>query len=207
MTRRQWRSRNTKDATVSALILGLVIFLGLHSVRVFAEDWRARTRTRVGESVYKGLYSLLSVLGFVLIVWGYGLARQQPVLLWLPPLWTRHLAALLTVPAFVMLVAAYVPGNAIKARLHHPMVLGVKTWALAHLLANGMLADVLLFGAFLLWAALSFKAARRRDRLAQVVYPSGRIAPTMVTVAVGLAAWAGFAFWAHGAWMGVRPFG
>ncbi len=192
---------------MSALILGLVIFLGLHSVRVFAEDWRARTRTRVGESVYKGLYSLLSVLGFVLIVWGYGLARQQPVLLWLPPLWTRHLAALLTVPAFVMLVAAYVPGNAIKARLHHPMVLGVKTWALAHLLANGMLADVLLFGAFLLWAALSFKAARRRDRLAQVVYPSGRIAPTMVTVAVGLAAWAGFAFWAHGAWMGVRPFG
>ena len=192
---------------MSALILGLVIFLGLHSVRVFAEDWRARTRTRVGESVYKGLYSLLSVLGFVLIVWGYGLARQQPVLLWLPPLWTRHLAALLTVPAFVMLVAAFVPGNAIKARLHHPMVLGVKTWALAHLLANGMLADVLLFGAFLLWAALSFKAARRRDRLAQVVYPSGRIAPTMVTVAVGLAAWAGFAFWAHGAWMGVRPFG
>ena len=192
---------------MSALILGLVIFLGLHSVRVFAEDWRARTRTRVGESVYKGLYSLLSVLGFVLIVWGYGLARQQPVMLWLPPLWTRHLAALLTLPAFVMLVAAYVPGNAIKARLHHPMVLGVKIWALAHLLANGMLADVVLFGAFLAWAVLSFAAARRRDRAAQVVYAPGRVGPTGVTVAAGLAAWAGFAFWAHGAWIGVRPFG
>ena len=127
---------------MSVLILGLVVFLGLHSLRVYAEDWRTATRARMGEGAYKGVYTLLSLLGLVLIVWGYSLARQQPVLLWLPPRWTRHLAALLTVPAFVLLVAAYVPGNAIKAALRHPMVLGVKVWAVAHLIANGTLADV-----------------------------------------------------------------
>ncbi len=192
---------------MTILILGLVIFLGLHSVRVFAEGWRNGVRTRLGENAWKGLYSLASILGFALVVWGFGLARQQPVLLWSPPLWTRHLAALLTLAAFVMLAAAYVPGNAIKARLHHPMILGVKTWALAHLLANGRLAGVLLFGSFLAWAVLSFRAARQRDRAGHITYPPGRTGPTLVTVAVGLAAWAGFAFWAHAAWIGVRPFG
>ena len=192
---------------MTILILGLVIFLGLHSVRVFAEGWRNGVRTRLGENAWKGLYSLASILGLALIVWGFGLARQQPVLLWSPPLWTRHLAALLTLAAFVMLAAAYVPGNAIKARLHHPMILGVKTWALAHLLANGRLAGVLLFGSFLVWAVLSFRAARQRDRAGHITYPPGRTGPTLVTVVVGLAAWAGFAFWAHAAWIGVRPFG
>ena len=164
-------------------------------------------RARLGEGVYKGLVALASVAGLVLIVWGYGLARQQPVLLWLPPVWTRHLAALLTVPAFILLVAAYVPGNSIKAKVHHPMVLGVKVWALAHLLANGMLADLLLFGGFLVWAALSFRAARQRDRASQIRYPAGRMGPTLVAVGVGLLAWAVFAFWAHAALIGVRPFG
>ena len=192
---------------MTILILGLVIFLGVHSVRVLAEGWRTRVRFRLGENAWKGLYSLASILGLALIVWGFGLARQQPVLLWSPPLWTRHLAALLTLAAFVMLAAAYVPGNAIKARLHHPMILGVKTWALAHLLANGRLAGVLLFGSFLAWAVLSFRAARQRDRAGHITYPPGRTGPTLVTVAVGLAAWAGFAFWAHAAWIGVRPFG
>ena len=192
---------------MTLLILGLVLFLGVHSVRVFADGWRGAVRARLGEGAYKGLYTLASVTGLVLIVWGYGLARQQPVLLWLPPVWTRHLAALLTVPAFILLVAAYVPGNSIKAKVHHPMVLGVKVWALAHLLSNGMLADVLLFGGFLVWAVLSFRAARQRDRAGQVSYPPGRVGPTLVAVAVGLVAWAGFAFWAHAVLIGVRPFG
>ena len=150
---------------MSWLILGLLLFLGLHSVRVFAEPWRLTVRARLGENTWKGLYSLLSLLGLVLVVWGYGLARAQPVVLWTVPAWTRHLAAPLTLLAFVLLVAAYVPGNALKARLHHPMVLGVKLWALAHLLANNTLADLLLFGGFLLWSVLSFRAARARDRL------------------------------------------
>ena len=192
---------------MTLLILGLVLFLGVHSVRVFAEGWRAGARARLGEGAYKGLYTLASVAGLVLIVWGYGLARQQPVVLWLPPVWTRHLAALLTVPAFILLVAAYMPGNSIKAKVHHPMILGVKVWALAHLLANGMLADLLLFGGFLVWAALCFRAARQRDRAGGVNYPPGRMGPTLATVGVGLLAWAGFAFWAHAVLIGVRPFG
>jgi uncharacterized membrane protein len=192
---------------MTMLILGLLLFLGVHSLRVFAEGWRTSLRQRMGENAFKGLYSVLSIVGFALIVWGYGVARQQPLALWASPVWTRHLAALLTLPAFVLLVAAYVPGNAIKARLHHPMVIAVKVWAAAHLLANNTLADLLLFGSFLVWAALSFRAARQRDRLAHTVYPPGRAMPTVIAVAVGLAAWAGFALWAHTAWIGVRPFG
>ncbi len=192
---------------MTLLILGLVLFLGLHSTRIIAETWRAGMRTRLGENAWKGAYSVLSLLGLALIVWGYGAARQQPVVLWTSPLWTRHLAALLTVPAFMLLVAAYVPGNHIKAAVRHPMALGVKLWALAHLLANNTVADLLLFGSFLVWAVLCFRAARQRDRAGQVSYPAGRLAPTLVCVAVGLAAWAGFAIWAHGAWIGVRPFG
>jgi uncharacterized membrane protein len=189
------------------LILGLVLFLGAHSVRVFAEDWRTKTRAQMGENAFKGVYSLVSVLGFGLIIWGFGQARLHPVMVWVPPVGMRHLASLLTLLAFVSLAAAYVPGNAIKAKLHHPMVLGVKTWALAHLLANGLLAHMVLFGAFLLWAVLDFRAARQRDRVGQVVYAPGRAGPTVVTVLLGAALWAGFAFWAHGAWIGVRPFG
>ncbi|MBA4176045.1 MAG: protein NrnU [Leptothrix sp. (in: Bacteria)] len=192
---------------MSLLILGLIVFLGVHSVRIFAEGWRMRVIAGRGERLWKGVYTLLSLAGFALIVWGYGMARQQPVVLWAPPGWTRHAAALLTLVAFVMLVAAYVPGNAIKARLGHPMVLAVKVWAIAHLLANNTLADLLLFGAFLLWAVLDFRAARQRDRAAGTVCAAGRALPTVVTLAVGLAAYAGFAFWAHGAWIGVRPFG
>jgi len=193
---------------MSLLILGLVIFLGVHSVRVFAEDWRTRTRARLGENAFKGLYSLLSVAGFVLIIYGYSAARQQPIALWsAPPVAFRHVASLLTLFAFVLLVATYVPGNSIKARLHHPMVLAVKVWAFSHLIVNNTLADLLLFGGFLLWAVLNFRAARARDRAAGTVYAPGRMAPTLVSVVVGIAAWAGFAFWAHGAWIGVRPFG
>jgi uncharacterized membrane protein len=192
---------------MTLLILGLVIFLGLHSTRIVAESWRAGMLARLGDNGWKGLYSLLSLVGFVLIVWGYGVARQQPVVLWAAPVWTRHVAALLTVPAFVLLAAAYVPGNRIKAAVKHPMVLGVKLWALAHLLANNTLADVLLFGGFLVWAVLCFRAARQRDRAGQVVVAAGRLGPTLLTVLVGLLAWAAFAFWAHGAWIGVRPFG
>jgi uncharacterized membrane protein len=195
------------EPTMTLLILGLVLFLGIHSTRVFAEGWRTRFIADKGANTWKGLYTVVSLLGFALLVWGYGVARQQPVALWSSPTWTRHLAALLTLPAFVLLAAAYVPANGIKARLHHPMVLGVKVWALAHLLANNTLADLLLFGGFLVWAVLSFRAARGRDRAAGTSYPAGRPVMTVATVLVGLAAWAGFAFWAHAAWIGVRPFG
>ncbi len=192
---------------MTLLILGLILFLGMHSVRVFAEGWRGSVRAKIGDNGWKGLYSVVSLVGFVLIVMGYGAARENPQILWIAPVWTRHLAALLTIPAFVLLVATYVPGNSIKAKLHHPMVLSVKLWAAAHLIANGMLADVLLFGGFLVWAVLSFRAARGRDRAAGTVYPPGRLGPTLVAVAVGLVAWAVFAMWAHRVLIGVKPFG
>lgn len=192
---------------MTLLILGLVLFLGVHSVRIASDDWRTRTRARLGEGAWKGLYSAASIAGFVLIVWGYGLARQQPVVLWTPPVAMRHLAALLTLVSFVLLAAAYVPRNGLKARLHHPMVLGVKVWALAHLLANGTLADVLLFGSFLVWAVFGFRAARRRDRAAGLTDPPGTAAGTIGAVVAGVAGWAVFAFWAHEALIGVRPLG
>lgn len=191
---------------MSLLILGLVLFLGVHSVRIFADGWRSRVIAARGENAWKGLYTLLSLAGFALIVWGYGAARQQPVVLWATPGWTRHAAALLTLLAFLLLFAAYVPGNAIKAKLKHPMVLAVKVWAIAHLIANNTLADLLLFGAFLLWAVLDFRSARQRDRAAGTVYAPGRALPTVIALAVGLAAYAGFAFWAHQAWIGVPVF-
>lgn len=159
--------------TYTYLILGLMVFLGAHSVRIVADDWRTRTRARMGVLPWKGLFSVVSLLGFGLLVWGFGVARQQPVQLWSPPTALRPLASLLTLIAFVLLAAAYVPGNGIKARLHHPMVLGVKAWALAHLLVNGNVAHVVLFGSFLLWAVWDFSAARRRDRLFDTHYRRG----------------------------------
>ncbi|MDP3169008.1 MAG: NnrU family protein, partial [Polaromonas sp.] len=151
--------------------------------------------------------AVLSIIGFVLIVWGFSLARQQPVQLWMPPRGMRHLASLLTLIAFVLLAATYVPRNAIKARLRHPMVLSVKVWALAHLLSNGNLSHVILFGTFLVWAVLSFRAARARDRAAGTVYAASTLGGTLATVVVGVAGWALFAFWAHGALIGIRPIG
>jgi uncharacterized membrane protein len=192
---------------VTVLILGLLIFLGVHSTRIVADGWRTAQVKRLGEGAWKGIYSLFSLAGFGLIIWGFGLARQQPVALWVTPVAMRHVAALLTLIAFVLLVSAYVPRNQIKARMHHPMLLAVKVWAFAHLLSNGKLADLVLFGSFLAWAVVCFIAARKRDRAAGAHYPPGTAAGTATAVAVGAAAWAGFAFWLHGALIGVRPFG
>ena len=159
-----------------------------------------RDHRRVGEGHWKGLYTGVSLACFALLAWGFGLARQ--VLLWSPPIFMRHLPWVLTLVAFILLAATYVPRNAIKARLHHPMVLGVILWALAYLLANGNLAHVLLFGSFGVWAALSFRAARARDREARMLYPIGTASGTTMALVVGIAAWFVFAFWGHGFLMG-----
>ena len=192
---------------MAVLILGLVLFLGVHSTRIVADGWRTATVARIGEKPWKALFALASIAGLVLIVWGFSLARRNPVYLWESPIGMRHLAGALLLVAFILLAAAYVPRNSIKAKLHHPMVLSVKVWALAHLLANGNVADVVLFGSFLVWAVFNFRAARRRDRVAGTVYPAGTAGGTAITVVVGSAAWAVLAFWAHGLLFGVRPFG
>ena len=146
------------------LIAGLIIFLGVHSINLLAPQWREQKIQQLGALPWKGIYAFLSLLGFALLVSGYGAARMEPIWLWQAPVWTRHLAALLTLPAFILLLATYVPGTHIKARIGHPMLLATKTWAIAHLLANGGLHDVLLFGGFLAWAVFGFIVLRKRDR-------------------------------------------
>jgi len=152
--------------------VGLVLFLGVHSLRVFAEGWRSGLQARMGDNRFKLFYSLASLLGLVLMVYGYGLVRWDSPMLWLPPVGTRHAAALLMLVSLVLLVATYVPHNIFKQRLRHPMVLSVKVWALAHLLANGRVADMVLFGGFLVWSVLVFRASRQRDRLAAQAQPA-----------------------------------
>lgn len=192
---------------MTLLVVGLVLFLGTHSVRIFADGFRSAQVARLGINGWKAIYSVVSIAGFALLVYGYGLARESPTVVFVPPPWMRHVTALLTIPAFVLLAAAYVPGTRIKRAVGHPMVAGVKIWAFAHLLANGTLADVVLFGAFLAWAVFDYVAARRRDRAVGRIYPTGPVARDVIAVAIGLAAYVVFAFWLHAWWIGVRPFG
>lgn len=192
---------------MTLLVLGLFLFLGTHSVRIVADDWRIRQRKKFGLKPWRGAYAALSLLGFVLIVWGFGVARQTPVQLWSPPVSMRHLAGLLTLLAFVLLAAAYVPRNGIKTRVHHPMVVATALWAFAHLLANGNLAHAVLFGSFLVWAVANLVAALRRDRRDGVPESIAKKGATGVTVAIGVALWIATTLWLHGLLIGVRPLG
>lgn len=188
------------------LLLGLLVFLGVHSLQALAPAFREAQVQRWGAGGWKLAYSLVSLAGLVLIVYGYGLARADPVLVWSPPIAMRHVAALLTLPAFILLAAAYVPRNHFKARLGHPMLLAVKLWALAHLLAVGWLHAMVLTGAFLAWAVLAFRQARRRQPAA-----GAAARPTVVgsslSVIIGAVAWGAFAMHLHLRVIGVAPFG
>ncbi|MCP1676913.1 putative membrane protein [Natronocella acetinitrilica] len=185
------------------MILGLVIFLGAHSVRIVADDWRGAQIARFGEGGWKAIYAAVSILGLIIAIYGYGMTRIDAVFVWFPPRGLYHLTALLMIPAFILLAAAYVPRNHIKAKLGHPMVLAVKVWALSHLLVNGRLGDIIFFGAFLVWAVLLFRVSRRR--------PAPDVAPTAVgtvtTVVVGLVAYLVFAFYLHRIVAGVSVMG
>ena len=195
------------------LILGLVLFLGVHCLSIVAPGGRDRWAKRLGEVPFKGLYSLVSLVGFALIVWGYGIAREAPVVLYAMPGGFRHLAALLMLPVFVLLFAAYLPGR-IQRAAKHPMLLAVKLWALAHLLAQsvtgGTLADVSLFGGFLVWAVADRISLKRRSAAGGLrtvpVLPASK-ANDYVALVGGVAVYLAFVFWLHAAWFGVRPFG
>ena len=191
---------------MALLIVGLILFLGVHSVRIVADDWRSSQIAKRGPKRWKGIYTLLSIAGFVLIVWGYALTRKAPVTLYSPPLGLQHLGSALTLAAFILLAAAYVPGTRIKSAIGHPMVLGVAVWAVGHLLANGTLADLVLFGSFLVWAWFDYTSLRRRDQVAEKVYIVGPPARDLIAVVVGLVAWAAFGLWLHGPLIGTRPF-
>ena len=189
---------------MTLFIVGLVLFLGIHSMGIVAPTWRDAQVARRGEAAWKGLYSVVSVLGFVLLVYGYGLARQSSPVLYAPPTVLRHFALLLMVPVFPLLLAAYLPGR-ISSAVKHPMLTAVKFWATAHLLANGTLVDVILFGAFLAWAVLDRIAVKRRS-LPRVVPGAPRSAANDAVVLVGgLAIYVAFVLWVHLWLIGVSP--
>jgi len=188
---------------MGVLILGLAIFLGVHSVSITNRDFRNRMVERLGEKPWRGVYSIISLIGFALIVWGYVLARAEPVLLYVPPLWLRYVALALLVPVFPLLIAANMPSR-IGVAAKHPMLLATKLWALAHLLANGMLADVFLFGAFLAWAIADRIAVKRRQPQSQTAAPASATNDVIVVVA-GLAIYAAFLLWLHAWAFGVAP--
>lgn len=188
------------------LILGLIFFLGIHSTRIVADGFRTRSIVRSGLLPWKGVYALVSIAGFVLLVWGYGQARYESAVLYNPPQFMRHVAGLLMLVSLVLVAAAYVPRNHIKAALGHPMFAGIKLWAFAHLLSNGRLADVLLFGTFLAWAVAGFIVSRKRDRAAGTVYPAGTGLRTLLTVIAGVGAWAVLVSGLHLWLIGVSPF-
>ena len=209
---------------MTQLILGLILFLGAHSVRIWADGWRNQTIEAYGEKAFKGVYALVSILGFYLLVVGYGEARLQTVALWNPPIFTKHISMLLMLLSSILLMATYIPRNHFKIRLGHPMVLSVKVWALSHLLANGNLADLVLFGSFLIWAVLNFRSARARDRalllnLNDAEDPAAepltesestnqpKLLSTIITLVGGMAIWALITFVLHAKIVGVSPMG
>ncbi|HEX6361555.1 MAG TPA: NnrU family protein [Albitalea sp.] len=187
------------------LVLGLVLFLGMHSVSIVAPGWRDAQVAQRGEWPWKGLYSAVSIAGFVLLIVGYGAARQAPVLLYDPPTWTRHLALVLMLPVFPLLVATYLPGR-IKAAVKHPMLTAVKLWAVSHLLANGMLHDVVLFGGFLAWAVFDRLSMKRRTERPIPGAPP-RPANDLVAIVLGLVLYGVFVTWGHRWLTGLSPLG
>jgi len=183
------------------LILGLFVFLGSHSISIFADDWRNRIVERFGVNTWRIVYSLLSVAGLVLLIYGYGLARAELVIWYVPPLWLQYVAVALMLAFFPLLLAAYVPGRIQKAA-KHPMLVAIKLWATAHLLANGSRADIILFGAFLAWAVIDRISLKRRPERELPGAPAGAYNDIIVVVA-GLALYGVFVFGLHAWLMGV----
>ncbi len=188
------------------LIAGLAIFFGAHSIAIVLPRLRDSLRARWGEGAWKAAYSIISLIGFVLICKGFVLARLSPTMLYAPPAWLRYVAALLMVPVFPLVFASFLPGR-IRTAMKHPLLAGVKFWALAHLLANGGLADVLLFGSFLAWAVIDRISFKRR-RPPQVLR-TARLRPwsDAAALVLGLAVYAIFLFGAHRWLFGVAPLG
>jgi uncharacterized membrane protein len=188
---------------MSVLVVGLLLFLGVHSLAIVNAPWRDRMAARLGEPVWQGLYGVVALTGFALIVWGYGLARAAPIVLYTPPGALRHVALLLMVVVFPLLLAAYLPGR-IQAAARHPMLLATKGWAFAHLLANGSLADVVLFGSFLAWAVADLISLKRRTPRPVPGAPPGR-ANDFIAIVGGLGLYVAFLLWLHPLLFGVSP--
>ncbi|KXF78431.1 NnrU family protein [Paramesorhizobium deserti] len=188
------------------LILGLVIFLGIHSVRIIAPQWREAKIAEWGEGTWKGLYSVVSIIGFILIIWGFGMARQTAPILYEPPVWMRHVTLLLMVFSFIFLAMFLMPSGKLKPKIRHPMLVAIKIWAFAHLLANGDLASLVLFLSLLAWAVWDRISVKRRERAGEVaVIASGPVINDILTIIIGLVLYVLF-FWKLHEWLiGVPP--
>lgn len=185
------------------LLVGLALFLGVHSISIFSQPFRDRVAIRFGERSWQALHGLISVIGLAFIVWGYGLVRQEPMVLYTPSLWLRHVALLLLLPMFPLLLATYLPGR-IRQAVGHPMLAATKLWAFAHLLANGMLHDVLLFGAFLIWAVADRISMKWRSPPPAPVAPPSKL-NDLVAIVGGLVLYAWFLLHGHAWLFGVPP--
>lgn len=191
---------------MTQLVIGLIVFLGIHSISIVARPTRDRLAARIGEWPFKLVYSVIAAVGLVLIVIGYGEARLTPTVLYTPPDGLRHLNMLLMLIVFPGLLAAYLPGR-IADTLKHPMLVAVKAWALSHLLVNGTLADVLLFGGFLAWAVADRISMKHRPAGGSALaLPRTRFNDAIVVIG-GLALYVVFSFWLHPAWIGVSVMG
>lgn len=190
---------------MAMLIAGIVLFFAIHSVAIVAPGWRDTIAARLGGGTWRALYAIAAIAGFVLMVWGYSIARQSPVLVYQPPVGLRHLTAVLMLPVFPLLLAAYLPGR-IRTATKHPMLAATKLWAFAHLLANGTMGDVLLFGSFLIWAVADRISFRNR---AQRPIPGASPSKLNDWIAVigGLGMYVFFVAWAHVLLFGVAPLG
>jgi uncharacterized membrane protein len=187
-------------------ILGLVVFLGAH-VFVTMRDHRAAVVARIGEWPYRGLFSLVSIIGIVLIGYGFAAYRAAgPIAVWYPPGWTRHIVVALMWPASIMIAAAYIPGN-IKRVLKHPMLVGVKTWAFAHLCANGDLGSIILFGSVLAWAVYDRITLKRRKDAGAPPIPIGGTKNDIIAIVVGTIIYLALGFVFHPVVIGVPAFG
>jgi uncharacterized membrane protein len=184
------------------LIIGLVVFLGIHSVRILAPDWRDGQVARLGEGGWKGLYSLISLIGFGLLVWGYARAWPVAPVVFEPPVWMKHITAALMLPALIIFVTFRLPPGRLKPLLKHPMLVAIQIWAFAHLLANGDLASLLLFGGFLAWAVLDRIAADRRSEAAAA---PGPLKWDLVAVVLGTVLYLLFVWRLHMWLFGVSP--
>ncbi len=185
-------------------IIGIILFLGCHSVRIFSEPWRTRMIHQLGEKKWKGLHTLISLFGFILLIIGYEQARQNTIIIWQPPVFLTHLAVLLNLFTFILFASSVPNNNVIRLKLKHPMILGVKVWALAHLLANGSLIDLILFGSFLIWAVLDFRSARNRPSPSEVIHVASFKA-TLITIFSGVTVWLAFLLGLHQWLIGVSP--
>lgn len=188
---------------MAIFLVGLLLFLGIHSVSILNEPWRNRMVKKIGEWPWKTVYSLVSILGFILIIWGYGVARPNTATLYTPPLWLQYISLLLLLPVFPLLIAAYFPGR-IKTATKHPMLLCTMLWAIAHLLTNGSLLDVTLFGSFFAWAVWDRISVEQRRPRPIPGAPSSNYNDIIACV-IGLGLYFAFVFWLHLMLFGVSP--